>query len=204
MLFWVKFVSSDGARLYKTDAVGTTVHGVSNWYGTNATLVTSTCCRVKQVFVSDCLQKRSLYAAGKWFPKFTDLSKSVLSSHTLFTASMDSKHLCPIFTYRPGYAVTKSYTVHLFCVYPSLPFGGRASSRLGRRFVCKEILGSTLGQSGVKYPLSTAQLSSRSRSLRHSSSLHCQLDELVAMFPYAGAERFTSFPWIQDSILLIV
>ena len=48
--------------------------------------MTSTCCRTKQVFVSDCLQKRSLYAAGKWFPKFTDLWKLVLPSRTLFTA----------------------------------------------------------------------------------------------------------------------
>ena len=49
---------------------------------TIASPVTSTCCRAKQVFVSDCLQKRSLYAAGKWFPKFTDLRKSVMPSRT--------------------------------------------------------------------------------------------------------------------------
>ena len=56
------------------------------WCGTIATLVTSTCCRTKQVFVSDCMQKRSLYAAGKWFPKLTDFRKLVLPSRTLFTA----------------------------------------------------------------------------------------------------------------------
>ena len=33
------------------------------------------------------MQIRSLYAAGKWFPKFTDFRKLVLSSRTLFTAT---------------------------------------------------------------------------------------------------------------------
>ena len=55
----------------------------------------------------------------------------------------------------------------------------------------------------ISYTVHRALLS-RSRSFRHSSSLVCQLDEPVAMFPYAGAERFTSFLWIQDSILPMV
>ena len=56
------------------------------WSGTIATLVASTCCRTMQVFVSDCIQKRSLYAARKWFSMFTDFRKLVLPSRTLFTA----------------------------------------------------------------------------------------------------------------------
>ena len=43
------------------------------------------------------------------------------------------------------------------------------------------------------------RLASRSGSLRHSSSFVCQLDDLVAMYPFARTVRFTSFPWIQDS-----
>ena len=36
-------------------------------------------------YPSECI-KRSLYAAGKWFPKFTDFRELVLPSCTLFTA----------------------------------------------------------------------------------------------------------------------
>ena len=42
------------------------------------------------------------------------------------------------------------------------------------------------------------------KGLRHSSSLVRELDELVSMFPYAGAERFTSFLWRRDPVLCLV
>ena len=56
------------------------------WCGTMASPVTSTCYRTKKIFISDCMQKKSLYPAGKWFPKFTDFRKLVLPSRTLFTS----------------------------------------------------------------------------------------------------------------------
>ena len=129
-----------------------------------------------------------LPSAGKWFPKFAVFRKLVLPSHTLFSAIEVAGHIeailddllkslfthrhllnfmCRVFIYRPGHADTNSYSVHsfLFVFLLLCLFGGRASSWLGRRFVCKEILGITLGQSSVKYPMSTAQLLSCSRSL---------------------------------------
>ena len=44
-------------------------------------------------------------------------------------------------------------TAYLFVFALLCLLGGRASSWLGRGFVCKELLGSTLGQRGVKNPL---------------------------------------------------
>ena len=59
---------------------------------------------------------------------------------------------------------------------------GKASSWLGRRFVCKEFMGSGWPE-------------------------HRQIpnvDELVATFPPTGDEQFTSFLWIPDVILIFV
>ena len=60
-----------------------------------------------------------------------------------------------VFIHRPRQAISNLNTVHnlpsafaLLCL-----FGGRASSWLGRHFVFKELLGSTLSQRGVKNPL---------------------------------------------------
>ena len=115
------------------DSLGTTVHGVSNWYGTIVTLVTSTCCSAKQTFVSVCMQKKSLCATGEWFPTFTDFIELVLPSCTLFTrlgsvrSTFTYKQLlnfmCLVFIYRSGHAITKSHLPFFFFF-----FGGRASS----------------------------------------------------------------------------
>ena len=122
------------------------------WCGTIATLVISTCCRAKQFFVSDCLQTRSLYSAGKWFPKFTDFRKLVLPSRTLSTAievaglvgaTLDGlievtfhaqaivEFLVPgIFFNRTGHAVTNSYTVDICFLTLSNVFACCAEDKL--------------------------------------------------------------------------
>ena len=142
-----------------------------------------------------------------WNPVASSLYQAfslAASEHCRRRRTEDKLHWTSVILSR-SHCIMEAETRSSFCVYTSLSFfSGRASSWLGRRFVCKECLGSALGQSSVKYPMSTAQLFSCSRSLWHSSSLVCPLEELVALFPYAGAERFTSFLRIQDSLLLFV
>ena len=113
-----------------------------------------------------------LPSAGKWFPNFAVFRKLVLPSHTLFSAIEVAGHIVVILDvflkslfhaqtiveflvsgiYLPprtrGYQLVHCPQFPL-CV---CPFGGRAFSWLGHRFVWKEFLGSTLGQSSVKYP----------------------------------------------------
>ena len=138
---------STESRRRCSSSLGTSVHGVSNWYGTIVTPVTSTCCSAKQTYVSVCMQKRSLYATGKWFPKNIPISVSwschlVLCSQRLgslrstFTYRQLLTFMCLVFIYRLRHAITKSHTSHslLFVLALLCLFWWQASSWLGRRF----------------------------------------------------------------------
>ena len=102
-----------------------------------------------------------LPSAGKWFPSFAVFRKLVLPSHTLFAGHIMVLHdvfLESLFVHgqllnffvRGIYLPPRTRCYQLvhcpqfpLCV---CPFGGKASS--------KEFLGSTLGQSSVKDPMS--------------------------------------------------
>ena len=135
------------------DSLGTTVHGVSNWYGTFVTPVTSTCCSAKQTYVSVCMQNRSLYATGTWFPKFIDFSELVLPSCTLFTAlgiievnfhvqAIVDFHVPGIHFLHPArdYQIAHQ-SQFTFCACASLPFWWQGFQLAWSPLCLKEVLG---------------------------------------------------------------
>ena len=109
-----------------------------------------------------------LPSAWKWIPNLAVFRNLVMPSPTLFPTFEVAGHVVVIlddllkslFTHRLVEFLLRGTSwplpsrdylfVHrpLFpcCVYPSLLFGGRASSWLCRRFVCKESLGSLFGR----------------------------------------------------------
>ena len=92
----------------------------------------------------------------------------------LFTHKQLLHSLSQASIFRFGHVVANSYTVHcfLFCVAPTLPFGGRAYSWLGRRFVCKEFLGNLCGRCSraSRFSIMARRNSSRSHDEAHEHS----------------------------------
>ena len=60
----------------RDDTLGTTVHKVLFWCGTIATLLTSTCYRPMQIFVSVCMQKKVFVRSWEMIPKVSPISLS--------------------------------------------------------------------------------------------------------------------------------
>ena len=111
------------------------------------------------IWCGTIVAKRSLPISVSWSCHLVLCSPRLGSLRSTFMYMQLLNFMCLVFIYRPGHVITKSYTSHSFLLVLALLclFGGRASCRLGRRFVCKEFLGSTLFQNSIKYPMSTAQ-----------------------------------------------